>query len=933
MKKYISYILILAIVLSCFVNFGVCAATQIPSSNQNNSEYIQNTHSYQNYITKFSGLNTIGSIKKELNVTLNKQASLDFTINVANEGLYTVGFKYKPLESKTVNLEFGLKIDGVYPYAEAKEFELPRMWKDVETVSVDSLGNEFSPQQIMLDEMYYNLVVDTTGKNGYEYYIHLSSGEHKITLNAINGGFDIEYVEFSAKQDASTYSEPKDTSKFYDGESIIIEGEDAKFKSSAFLSNKGDSSTAKITPHSTEKTVMNYIGGPNWKNVGDTIIWETPYLKEGYYKLSFSFRQNTVIGGKVYRLVAIDGKVPFEEAEEVGFTYKEGWQLTDFSHNDNDQPYYVYFSEGIHEISMTAVLGDMVEVSKKLQEAVIMLSSMYLDINIITGETVDVNRDYNLFGTVPDMENRLIQIKDLLNDSADTLAKVTGQNSGSNYSVIKNMVVILEQMLKSKFDAHKYKSAYYSKYCAVSSVLQDLNNMPLDVDKIILSSPNKENSIETVGFFENLTFSFKRFLMTFVRDYSSLSNAEQGESISVWVNWGRDQAQVLSRLISTHFTPDTGIAVDLKLVNASVVQAVLSGDAPDCILQHNRSEPVNLAMRGALYDLKQFDDLEEVLTRFQPNADIPYRYKDGLYALPDTQKFFVMFYRKDILESYGLTVPKTWNEFDSIAKILIRNNMSVYLPTTVSTSTVQINAGVGSANIFPTLLLQNGVKLYSDDGKTTNLLSTETMEVFKLWTEYYSKQKFPVSLDFYNRFRTGVTPIGIASYETYSTLKVAAPEIDGLWGLTSIPGTVNADGSVSKKISAGGTACGILSTTSNPKNAWEFLKWWTSDETQYNFSVDVENILGTTGRIESSNIEAVRNLSWDDDALDGIMDAWENVEEIPEYPGSYYVTRSIYQAFWNVVNENKSTKDMLMKYGAEANAEMADKWQQYANRN
>ena len=356
MKKYISFILIMVmIVSSCFANFSVCAAAEDNNSGMNamvqtidnSSKSLENTHSYQNYITEFSGLNTIGSIKKELNVTLNKQASLDFTINVVNEGLYTVGFKYKPLESKTVNLEFGLKIDGVYPYAEAKEFELPRMWKDVETVAVDSLGNEFSPQQIMLDEMYYNLVVDTTGKNGYEYYIHLSSGEHKITLNAINGGFDIEYVEFSAKQDASTYSEPKDTSKFYDGESVIIEGEDAKFKSSAFLSNKGDSSTAKITPHSTEKTVMNYIGGPNWKNVGDTIIWETPYLKEGYYKLSFSFRQNTVIGGKVYRLVAIDGKVPFEEAEEVGFTYKEGWQLTDFSHNDNDQPYYVYFSEGI----------------------------------------------------------------------------------------------------------------------------------------------------------------------------------------------------------------------------------------------------------------------------------------------------------------------------------------------------------------------------------------------------------------------------------------------------------------------------------------------------------------------------------------------------------------------------------------------------------
>lgn len=51
--------------------------------------------------------------------------------------------------------------------------------------------------------------------------------------------------------------------------------------------------------------------------------------------------------------------------------------------------------------------------------------------------------------------------------------------------------------------------------------------------------------------------------------------------------------------------------------------------------------------------------------------------------------------------------------------------------------------------------------------------------------------------------------------------------------------------------------------------------------------------------------------------LDELLSAWSQVEEIPEYPGSYYVSRSIYQSFWNVVNANKNTKDMLMKYGRE----------------
>ena len=82
-----------------------------------------------------------------------------------------------------------------------------------------------------------------------------------------------------------------------------------------------------------------------------------------------------------------------------------------------------------------------------------------------------------------------------------------------------------------------------------------------------------------------------------------------------------------------------------------------------------------------------------------------------------------------------------------------------------------------------------------------------------------------------------------------------------------------------------------------------------------------------------SNVEAIKGLSWEDDSLDSLLDAWEEVEEIPEYPGSYYVSRSIYQSFWNVVNASTNTKDTLIKFGKEADDEISRKWEQYTNRN
>ena len=192
--------------------------------------------------------------------------------------------------------------------------------------------------------------------------------------------------------------------------------------------------------------------------------------------------------------------------------------------------------------------------------------------------------------------------------------------------------------------------------------------------------------------------------------------------------------------------------------------------------------------------------------------------------------------------------------------------------------------------------------------------------------------KMPRTLDFYNRFRTGSCPVGISTHTMYTTLKVAAPEIDGLWSVALVPGTLLEDGSISHITSGGGTACSILKLSNNPKAAWEFLKWWTSTETQLSYSNEIESILGPTGRVSLSNVEAFCSLQWDSDMRDTIITAMKQIEEVPEYPGSYYVSRSVYQSFWNVVENNRNPKQMLLKYSEEANNEIERKWLQYENR-
>lgn len=858
--------------------------------------------------------------------------AISFDVQVPEDGTYCIGMSYRALDEEIQAIEVSLEIDGELPFSEAKKLSFPRMWTNENSKRIDGLGNEFTAKQIPYGNFYFNLATDITKRTADPYQVKLSAGTHNVQIIPVTGKFELEYFAFKPLEELKEYQTPENGNNSYSGKPIIIEGEDAYLKNSYWLNAKSDNSSVTVTPNDTKKSIINYIGGSSWVTQGDTITWKTEALTAGYYGIALSFRQSTVLGGKVYRSLLIDGKVPFAEAKAIGFSYDNDWQqivLVD----DNNEPYRFYFSEGEHDISLSVSLGEMGEVCTALDAAVSDMGAIYSEITMITGETVDTYRDYELFSQIPNMESRLKVIQEKLTAADEKMQEITGESSGSQAAVIKNAERVVESMLDNRHTAHRYKSEYYTRYTALAATLGEMRNMPLDIDKIALIAPKEEKPFETKGFFSQLRFSVEKFLVSFGQDYNNISGTfSDSQPVTVWVNWGRDQAQVLNSLSQSSFTKQTGIAVDVQLVNASIIQAVLSGKGPDVILQQSRSEPVNLAMRGVLYDLSEFDDLNEVLARFQEDAEVPYKYKDGLYALPDTQIFYVMFYRKDILEQLGLTVPETWDDFKETTILLARRNLQVWMPNNVATDLTQVNVGIGSINLFPTLLMQKGLNIYSEDGKTTNLTNSDIIVAFNEWTDYYRKLRVPKTMDFYNRFRTGVTPIGISTYTTYATIKAAAPEIDGLWGVAPIPGTKLEDGTVSRLSTGGGTGCAILSTSKNPKNAWEFLKWWTNSETQLSYSNEIESLLGATGRIAVSNIEAFKGLSWDSDMLTPILEAWSQVREVPEYPGSYYVSRSLYQSFWNVVEKNENPKDMLLKYGDQANKEIQRKWQQYENR-
>ena len=867
----------------------------------------------------------------------NETGSVFYDFSSPENANYYLRVYYGTIEGSGSDIRLSVKIDGEFPFSEAQEISFKRCFENSGGVRADKWGNQFAPEQREKFGLFDGYATDSLGRESNPFEFRITAGAHTLEIISIDEPFAIEKIVFEAPKTAVLYKDY--ISRFsdkqaFDGKEIVIQGENADYKSASYLVPLSDMSEKSLISFEGKENngvteTINYIGSTNWQSQGDMLTYKVSVKEAGLYKLSLKYRQKYVTNGVSYRKLAVDGEVPFKEAESIAFPYDSKWDYMTFSDSDSN-PYLIYLSAGEHTLSFTVTLGEFSEVYRDLSKVVDTMGSLYRKIVMITGETIDANRSYELFKQIPGFNDSLSGMIKELSRIAGRIEEIQGKRGGSGVSTINSAVLILSQMLENYYTAHNYKGQFYTQYCALSSYITELCELPLDIDYFTLSSEDYDISASRSGFFENIVYGVKRFLYSFADDYNTGTVSEN--SITIWVNWGRDQTKILNNLINSSFTPETGVIVNLKVTNATMIQGILSGNGPDLCLHMQRTAPVNYAMRGALYDLTKFRDYSEVIKRFNRTATVPYQYKDGVYALPDTQSFYLMFARDDVLSELGVEVPKTWDEYMTAMAIIQQNNMQVGLPVMQLTNITQVNMGLGSLSLFPTVLLQKGGKVYNDQRTATALDSVVALQAFEFWTDLFTKYKAPVAFDFYSRFRTGTMPLAIQSYAQYITLNVAAPEISGKWSVHEIPGFAGENGEINNVQVGGGTGASILNKTENPEGAWEFLKWWTSADTQATYSQNVENVLGVAGRVTSANIEAVTRLSWQNDVLDVLLSSWDKVEEIPELPGGYYVPRSIDMAFWNAYNKSENPKDLLLEWNEIANKEIARKIKQYDER-
>ncbi|MDR1669851.1 MAG: extracellular solute-binding protein [Oscillospiraceae bacterium] len=840
-------------------------------------------------------------------VLTEEDAVIEYTFTVPEAGLYDLSLLYFPVEGKSSEIQRSLFLDGVLPFRELSTVEFERQWTNTVAEEAreagqsapvwpkDNQGNDLKPKMIEIPEWTESLLYDSDGYITDNLSLYLTEGEHVLTLMSMREPMLLRKFTFQNTEPLLSYAEvlagweaagAKDVSS----EALVtVQGQNAVKTSSQMLYPDQDQSSPTVSPSSAKLLLNNTIGGQSWRIAGHWIEWEFDAPESGLYEISAHVLQNFSRGIYVSRKIYIDGKVPFAEFSEYGFIYRQNWTMEKLTQKEGD-PYKIFLEAGRHTVRMEAVLGSFSEIISVVREAVFELNRIYRKVIRLTGVRPDRNRDYQVAYSLPELKGELVAVRDSLQWSIDELQRIAGKRSDRE-RVLKTMIIQLNELIENQERFSKTVASFRINIRACGTWLTQAIDQPLRVDTITFHAPGKNMSAPNDNIFAGIWYEISRLFYSFVIDYNQIGNIseeEDTESVTLWIGSGRDQANVIKNLIDETFTRETGIGVNAMLVDmGTLLQATLAGQGPDVAIQVANDLPMNYGLRNAVQDLTQFEDLDEVLTRFRPSVMEAFTYDGAVYALPETQTFPMMFYRKDIMKELNLEVPNTWDEMKTTLAVLANNMMELgMLPT---------------EQIFSMILYQNGGEYYNEDATRSALDSDQAINAFKKYTEFYTDYKLDKDTSVEERFRTGETPLIINDFSFYNTLQVSAPDIKGLWGFAPVPATVQEDGSLDRSVGSFGSGCIIMKSDNTPENSWEFIKWWTDAETQTLFGREMESLMGAAARHPSANIEAFAQLPWPVADYQALNRQFDSVKGIPQVPGGYFSYRNVNNAFYAVV--------------------------------
>ncbi len=825
--------------------------------------------------------------------------SVTFSVGNIPAGLYYIALDYYELSESVQATQVGVKINGDYPFYESRTLILESEWTfDSTEFKLDRYQNEIQPSSSKNQTWKTMVLRDLKGMHAgyYEFYL---TADDEITLEHVSGEFLIGQVHFVQMTEIPTYASYllQNGNSDVVNDFIQISAKDIATRNDASIRLRAERDPSSMH-YDTQFLKMNTIFGDSWQNGGQSVTYNIDVETAGYYHISLKYRQYMIKDMPVFRKIYINGEVPFDLLESYAFPY-----TTSFIHrtlvDENNDALKIYLNKGSNTITMEAVLYPYRNTIESIKYVMSEIQDLALRIKKYTSGGTDRYRDWDIETYFPDAEGDIrfwaLELDQIYND----LIVLTDNKAPSE---ILNLKVAATRLRSIANNVNKLPGRMVQFSDGDSSVNQMLGDLMqrlmranLELERTIVHG-DKALPKPYPNVFYSSWEGLKRLVLSFINNPYSTQQRGQDELI-VWVNHPRQYIEIMQMMIDQSFDGDMKVTLSQMPDQNKLILANVAGNSPDVAIGVDHWIPYEFAIRDASLDLRQFEGYADLVTNFTKGAMIPYVFEDGVYGIPETQNFWVTYYRTDILNSIGITeIPQTWDEIIEILPLLQSYGMNYFVP---------LAQYEGLKPFVATLpfIYQFGGDLYAPNGMSTAINSDETLAGIQLMSNLYTLYNLPQRVaSFYNQFRYGTLPIGISDLSSYILLSTAASELDGLWSMDLHPGVYNElQDEIVRYSAVGAQASMILASTKYKEESWDFLSWWMSTEVQSDFAFNLQTTYGRQYFWNSANVNAFMNSSMPAQFKNVVLEQWTYGIEASRIPGAYMVEREISNAWSKVV--------------------------------
>lgn len=840
-----------------------------------------------------------GGGSKVLKVSAGDKVQIE--VDAPQDGLYCAKLDYLSYDDSILPVKASMSVDGEFPFYESRNLEFDTTWKLSDEPSYDRYDNETVtvPEKVIQWEEKY--IKDSSYRHSEPLKLELKKGKHILEFQIKEGNALIGGVTLEAPQADAAYS----GSEKAEGSAIIeIEGEKYGFTNDSAIHAVAEYDTS-LSPYEVKDTVLNTLDSDSFNSAGQKVTYTFDAPESGNYYIALNYRQSEKTDFPVFVDVEVDGKIPNEAFRSYGMAYTTKYKTSTLEDSEGNK-LSVNLEKGSHTVSFTISMAPICYVMEEIDVIMSEVNDLALEITKVAGNNADKYRDLKLTRYIPGIEKTLRGYYDRLVELEKSAVQWSDSDKG--VAVMSSLLIAAEQLksLADSPDEIPYRIAELTTSQSsvthfLATAVDNLITNDLAIDRLWVyqegaSLPKKP------GIFKSAWMNVQRFVASFTEQAYSTKNTDK-DHIQVWVNRSNQYVQIMQKMIDEYFTPETGIEVDISIMpdQYKLVLSNSSGSTPDVATGINYTVPYELAIRGALVNMMDFDDFKEAAKDYEPGFFMTGCIDNGIYSMPETMNFWVTFYRSDIMEKLGIGVPQTMEEVIDILPDLQMRGLNFYYPT----------AGMILMRNFhgttPLIVQQGGSLYYPTASEGTALGEEATVNGFTTLTDLFTIYNLPVNIDnFYQHFRNGDMPLGIADYATYNMLTNAAPELASSWDIALSPGTIKEDGTIDRSVCGCAEASVIFkSDDERQKKAWEFVKWWSSAETQAMFGQTIQISYGSEYIWPTANIKAFQQLPLETNAKNVIVETAKNVVDVPRVPGTYLLEREMSNTFNDIaVNAN-----------------------------